>query len=200
MLLPAWLRATHKITVLCRDCCLPAYVFASMDHRSGVSLMGTSYWWSLAPESLKGTLWSLQATSLVQSINWLNQGPFRSQLSLIAGTSLHKPIQVKLTHYSWMCPYFCAFADCILSAWIFLLFSNAWVSNSYSSCTIDLNHFFFHNIFLEFSTNSKWGLWLLSYFDTSVYVSPITSLTFYLLLNKHDVGWITGPKLSTTLW
>lgn len=72
MLLPAWRMATHNITVLCRGCCLPACVFVCMDHRSGVSLMGTSYWWSLAPpESLKGTLRSLQDINFVQSINWL---------------------------------------------------------------------------------------------------------------------------------
>lgn len=198
MLLPARLRATHNITVLRRGCCLPACVFACMDHRSGVSLMHTSYWWSVAPESLKGTLWSPQATSLVQSRNWL--GP-----SLVPAFPNNQtlPPQTRPSQTSSLfldVPLLHAFADFFLSGWIFLLFSNASVSNSHSSRTTDLNHFLFHNISLEFSTSSKWGLWLLNYLDTSVYVSPITSLTFYLLLNKHDVGSITGPKLSTTLW
>lgn len=166
MLLLVWLRATHNITVLCRGCCLPSCVFACTDHRSGVSLMGTSYWWSVAPESLKGTLWSPQATSLVQSINWL--GP---SLVPTFPNNQNLPPQTRPSQTSSLfldVPLLRAFADFFLSGWIVLLFSNAWVSNSYSSHTTDLNHFLFHNISLEFSTSSKWGLWLLNYLDTSM--------------------------------
>ena len=71
MLLPAWLRATHNTTVSVGAAVFLLVVFACMDDQSGISLMDKSYWWSLAPESLKGNFWSLQATSLVQWIHWL---------------------------------------------------------------------------------------------------------------------------------
>lgn len=132
----------------------------------------------------KGPTGLSKLIDFVQSIN--DMGPW-SQLSLVNIMSLPKHGQLKLLSIPGR-----ASASCLL--WFYPLGLD-FPSLSQPSVQDLLPITCFSTMFpLSFQPLRSKFFYFWAILALSIYISPITSLTFYLVLNKHDVGWINSRK------